>query len=200
MKYLKFIIPLIAIILFTACNNSKKDATFAGGENAQTENTSLKQEITSKNSIVLTVDGKTITVNSIDKEDSELKFYTPESVLKVDAAAEISSKDGNQNIDIIIEGMGKGKDNYKGTVDLEQTQSVASFKDGKTMYTFIEATMEIIEFSKKTGVVKVKVSGTVMQKTGSSYKDVKMDLPATMEVDVVISNIRTFNYTEPKGN
>lgn len=192
---MKLIIPILAITLFTACNDGKKDTTFAGGENTQTES----QSTASGGSIVLTVDGKKITVKGIDKEDSELKFYTAESILNVDAAAEITSKNGNQYIDIVIEGMGKGKDEYKGTVDLEQTHSLANFKDGETMYQFMEASMEVIEFSKKTGVVKVKVSGKMTKKVGSSYKDIQLDLPATMEVDVVIPNIRTFNYTTPKN-
>ncbi|MFV0572385.1 MAG: hypothetical protein ACK5M1_08150 [Xanthomarina gelatinilytica] len=196
MKHIKLIIPILAITLFMACNNGKRDATFAGGENTQTEN----QPTVSGGNIVLTVDGKKITVNNIDKEDSELTFYTPETILSVDAGAEIESKDGNQNINIAIEGLGKGKDEYKGNIDLEQSRSFAYFKDGETRYQFMEGTMEIIEFSKKSGAVKVKVSGKVMKKVGSSYKDVTLDLPATMEIDVVISDIRTFNYTERRNN
>lgn len=142
-------------------------------------------------SVVFKAEGATYSVEVSD-EHSELKFYSAESSYNVDAACEIVSEDENQSVDIIIEGLGKGKDVLQGSVDIGQTQSVAQFKDGDTLFSFTEGTIEIVDFSKETGVVKVKVTGICSKKVGNSFSGMTLDLPAEMEVDVVLSNIRTF--------
>lgn len=183
------------ITLATACNNPEKDPTFSGGTNTQTHN---KQNKGSQNAAVFIVDGNKISPAIADNK-SELKFYTKETILNVDAACEIASDDGNQHINIVIEGLGKGQDELKGNVDVAQTHSLVEIKDHNTQYNFTEGTLEVIEFSKKTGKVNVKITGKCAIKTGKSYTDMKIDIPAELNVAATFSNIRTFNYTTPRN-
>lgn len=191
------ILSVIALMLIfaTACNNDsqKKEKQFVDGA----DNTNLTETITQKNqgTITINIDGSTYTFEMSD-DKSELKFYTKESILNVDAACEIRNEDGNSSVDVIIEGMGKGKDQYQGIVSLSNTQSLASFAQGDNKFTFIKGNIEIEEFSKNTGVVKLKVSGIGTMQKGNSYKDMKVDVPAEMNINLIISNIRTFNYTK----
>ena len=195
MNRIKLSIVALTLIFATACNNESKneDKTFAGGTNEGSTTNTEKQTNTSI--VTLKVDGKAYTLE-MSEDDSELKFYTPESILNVDAACEIRSKDGNNSADIVIEGMGKGKEQYQGSVSLTSTQSVATFTQGENKFSFTEGNIEIEEFSKNTGVVKLKVSGTGTMQKGNSYKDMKVDVSAEMEINIKISNIRTFNYTK----
>src|SRR5690606_7806207 len=64
-------------------------------------------------SVVFKTEEATYSVDVSD-EHSELKFYSAESSYNVDAACEIVSEEENQNVEIIIEGLGKGKDVLQG--------------------------------------------------------------------------------------
>lgn len=195
MSKIKTITAIVFITIMTACSNPKKAPTFSGGTNTQTNNNQNKEN---QNTVIFKVNGNEISPK-ITSDKSELKFYTKESILNVDAACEIVSDDGNQHINIVIEGLGKGLDELKGNVDVSQTHSLVEIKDGNTQYNFTEGTLEVIKFSKKTGKVKVKITGKCAIKTGKSYADMKIDIPAELSVDAVFSNIRTFNYTRPNN-
>lgn len=195
MSKIKTITAIVFITIMTACSNPKKEQTFSGGTNTQTNNNQNKEN---QNTVIFKVNGNEISPK-ITSDKSELKFYTKETILNVDAACEIVSDDGNQHINIVIEGLGKGQDELKGNVDVSQTHSLVEIKDGNTQYNFTEGTLEVIEFSKNTGKVKVKIAGKCAIKTGKSYADMKIDIPAELNVDAVFSNIRTFNYTRPNN-
>lgn len=184
------------ITIATACNNNEqKDSSFAGSANTQAADSHSKA---TKNSAVLTINGNKISPKISDKK-SELKFYSKETILNVDAACEIESDNERQHISIVIEGLGKGLDELEGNVDVAQTHSVVTIIDGNTQYNFTEGTLKVIEFSKNTGRVKVKIAGKCVIKTGTSYADMKVDIPAELEVDATFANIRTFNYTAPQN-
>ena len=184
----------VILMLAVSCNNKQKDSSFAGDTNTQTDDNQSKAN---KSTVVFTVNGSKISPK-ISDEKSELKFYTKETILNVDAACEIVSNN-NQHISIVIEGLGKGQDELKGNVDVAQTHSVVEVKEGNTQYNFTEGTLQVIAFSKNTGKVKVKITGKCTVKTGKSYADMKVDVPAELEVDATFSNIRTFNYTTRKN-
>lgn len=191
------ILSVVALMLMfaTACNNEpkKEGKPFADG----TDKTNVTETSTQKNqgTISINVDGTAYSF-AMSEDKSELKFYTAESILNVDAACELRTEDGDSSVDIVIEGMGKGKDQYQGTVSLTTTQSVASFVQGDNKFSFVEGNIEIEDFSKNTGLVKLKVLGTGTMQKGSSYKDMKVDVPAEMEINVTVSNIRAFDYTK----
>ncbi|MEZ4776249.1 MAG: hypothetical protein R3D00_23950 [Bacteroidia bacterium] len=190
-------LSIVALILMSvlACKNESNNDVkgFASGTTEINATGTLKPK--TQGTVVLKTDGQTYTFEMSD-DDSELKFYTAESILNVDAACEIHAKDGNSTADIVIEGMGKGKDQYEGNVSLSSTQSVASFTQGENKFSFTEGNIEIEDFSKNTGIVKLKVSGIGTMQKGNSYQDMKVDISAEMEVNVTISNIRTYNYTQ----
>lgn len=191
------ILSAVAIIMIyaTACNNEgkKEGKPFADGANKTNVAETLTQN--SQGTITINIDGTAYTFEMSD-DKSELKFYTKESILNVDAACEIRTKDGDSSVDVVIEGLGKGKDQYQGIASLTNTQSVASFAQGGNKFTFTEGNIEIEDFSKNTGLVKLKVSGIGTMQKGNSYKDMKVDVPAEMTINVSISNIRTFDYTK----
>jgi len=196
MNKLKISIAITFLALVVACNsNERNNSSFAGGENTQSAD---NQSTENENVLTFKVNGDKISPK-ISDEKSELKFYTKETILNVDAACEIVSDNENQHISIIIEGLGKGLDELKGSIDIAQTHSVVVIKDGDTQYNFTEGRLEVFEFSKNTGKVKVKIAGKCTIQTGKSYADMKIDIPAELEVYAVFSNIRTFNYTTSKN-
>lgn len=186
---------VIIMIYATACNNEgkKEGKPFADEANKTNVAETLTQK--SQGTITINIDDTAYTFEMSD-DKSELMFYTKESILNVDAACKIQSADKKSRVNISVEGLGKGKDEYKGNVSISKSHSLANFRKGETDYTFIEGDMEIQEFSKKTGKVKLKVTGTGTMRIGKSYKDMKLDVPAEMEINVTIPNVRTLNHTK----
>ena len=181
----------VLLISISACSNNVKN------ENktlADLTNKMIVTEIESKknkSTISIDIDGTTYTFD-MSENKSELKFYSEENKLNVDAACHIQNEDGTSSVDVVIEGMGKGKDQYQGKVSLSNTQSLASFNQGDNKFSFVEGNLEIEDFSKTTGMVKLTVVGTGTMQKGNSYTDMKVDVPAKMEIDVSISDIRNF--------
>ncbi|MCB1065890.1 MAG: hypothetical protein KDN20_23600 [Verrucomicrobiae bacterium] len=168
----------------------------ASGENSTTQEKSASSpsktaEKNPENIVTLQAEGNTQTIN-ISPEDSELKFYAESSKLHVDAACELSSKDKKTNASIVIQGRGKGKDTYQGAVSIADSQSLASLSHNGTLYSFTEGTIHLEQFDKATGIARIKVSGKCTIKVGSSFKGMKLDVPATLELYVKTPNIRTF--------
>lgn len=198
MKCLKLIIPLIAITVFTACNDGKKDATFAGGE-SNTEVGSNKNN-SSKSNIVLTVDGKKITFDNITQQKSTLQFYTAESDIKQDADMTIRADNGDKLVVVIAGLQGKGVDALSGSTDITKNNSTIALEAGGNEYRFMQGTLNVTECTKAMGKVVLTVEGKCMvllngrvsAEAAQNLKDAKL------QVETTISDVRTINFQKPK--
>lgn len=198
MKTIKLIIPLIAMALFTACNNDKKDTTFVGGEN-NTEVGSGKK-VSSKSNIVLTVDGNKISIDKINQQKSTLQFYTAESDIKQDGDMTIKA-DNDDKLVVVIAGLqGKGVDALSGSTDITKNNSTIAVEARGNEYRFMQGTLNVTECTKATGKVKLTVQGKCMVIVdGKILPTTRKDLrDATLQVETTISNVRTINFQKSK--
>lgn len=192
MQAIKTFVAVILLIGFQSCKSASTN------EELTTENAveTIKSTPTlDKVKVELAINGENHSINDIDQKKSYLQFYTSDSEIKQDGNFRIASIEKDKSVTIVIDGLGmKGQDFISGKVKFEKNNSLALFKDGDTEIRFINGDLEIHEVDKKTGVVSVSASGKCTVKTGKSYRDMKIDIPATLTIEGKINDVKTLNF------
>lgn len=128
-----------------------------------------------------------------------LQFYTEESEIKHDGNFRIQSEDESESLTVVIDGFNaKGKNLIKGTTSIHKNNTTILYKKGLLEIRFINGELNVSEVSKDSGKVKLTAKGTCTIKEGKSYTDLKLDIPAELEVEAQISNVRTLNFKKSK--
>lgn len=196
----KAIIFFAASLLFIACGggNQEKAATdkpLDQAEQSQVANNSDNEVLSAKTNIIIQVDGESYSIDMINQEDSYLKFYSADSDMNHDADFEIVSGKKEERLTVIIDGLdGKGKDNISGNTRFGETASLATFKKGELSISFTEGELNVEEVSRASGMVKLKANGLCTLKKGNSFADMKVDVPAQLEVNATIKDVKTLTY------
>lgn len=197
MRTIKFI--LISLFLL-ACGGENKgtsttDLTSGSSEQSKIEKSSRKINTNANTIILIKAGGESYSINSINQENSYLKFYSADSDMNHDADFEIVSSNKEERLTVIIDGLdGKGKDNLSGDVHFSETASLVTYKKGNLSISFTKGKLNVEEVSKASGLVKLKANGLCTIKKGNSFADMKVDIPAQLEVTTTISDVKTLNY------
>ncbi|MCB0335724.1 MAG: hypothetical protein KDD62_05440 [Bdellovibrionales bacterium] len=198
MKHLASFTVIMACALFiTACNGAKTETTNSDIQNEATEqnHTNSAQIQDTNGKVSLAVDGVNYVIDNVDAESSFLMFYSEGSSMGHDANLELVSGNNDKRLSVIIDGLqGKGKESLTGEVRFEETSSLVSFKEGELQINFTEGLLRIEEVSKKSGSVKLKASGKCTVKKGSSFKDMKVDVPAQLVMEATFANVKTSDF------
>lgn len=145
--------------------------------------------------LLLTVDGVRYEMNTLNDKESYIMLYTKDSDMNHDANIEIVSVDKTKRLTVIIDGLqGKGKEFLSGKVKFEDNASLVSYKEGELQIHFTEGDFEIGEVSKTSGKIKLKAAGRCTIKKGNSFKDMRVDVPAQLEMEAIINDIKTSDY------
>src|SRR5690606_16979162 len=140
-------------------NKENSDSNLVGGRNEQSkiEKNSSKDIITTETIILMKVDGKTYSINSISQENSYLKFYSADSNINHNCDFETVCCNREERLTFIIVGVdGKEKDNLSGDVRLGETVSLATYKKGNLSISFTEGESNVEEVSAASGLVRLK--------------------------------------------
>ncbi len=180
--------------LMISCNKSG-GGTSAVGENSSSNSATKVENQSATVNVIVKANGSTYSISDMDPKKSYLQFYTADSEIKQDGNFKIQSKDGSASMTVIIDGLNaKGADLIKGQTQIDKNNTVILYKKGDTEIRFVEGELMVSEVSKITGTVKVKASGTCTIKKGKSYTDLEIDIPAELNLEATISDIKTLNY------
>ncbi|WP_416944021.1 hypothetical protein [Xanthomarina gelatinilytica] len=192
------ILLIISVSILSSCNfANKQDKT------EQSTQTTSQQESTSEEeyidddytgddenrsyklgTITFAVEGNihTVTQFGIDPY-TVMMWFTPESDVDPMAGVVFKSDDFKTSSMVNFNDFDGMQTNYNGQKPIKDGQSIVSFAVDDVTYIFSEGTITIDDFSRKTGKVKLKVDGKANKSVWGKPAEMKMDIPATLEID-----------------
>lgn len=137
--------------------------------------------------ISFTVDGKTYTITNFGMDNTtEIIWFKPENGTDAFAGVVFKSSDFDKSTQINIADFDTMQHTYKGTKQIEDGMPIITFSSGSANYIFDSGVIYIEEFSRKTGLVKIKVKGKCTKTNVSVTSEFIENLDANLEIDAIM--------------
>ncbi len=191
MKRLLYILLLAGILMSCGSDDEgyidNDDAQYESvddnseGENVQEDN---KNKAYRLGKVTMTAEGKTLTIENYGIDPyTVMNWFTGKDGATPMAGVVFKSSDFESTLLVNMKDFDTSKDEYKGKMEIENSQPTASFGQDGVTYMFTSGTMEIDEFSRKTGKVKIRLEGKCNKTVMFEPTQMKTDVPATLEID-----------------
>lgn len=137
--------------------------------------------------ITFSAEGQTVSITDFGLDPyTVLTWFTPESGIDAVAAVVFKSSDFKKSFLFTMKEFDTMQTDFSGEKSIQNGMPNFTFSSGDNNYTFSEGTVSIADFSRKTGHVKLKVSGKCNKVVMFNPSDMKTDLEATLEVDALM--------------
>ena len=116
-----------------------------------------------------------------------ITWFTPESGATPMVGVVFKSQDFEKSVNVTISNIDTMTKNISGTYNLEN--GIAGFNAGMKNYIFTSGKVEVEEFSRETGKIKLTVTGKCTYNEMGNPSALKQDINATLVIDATSSNL-----------
>lgn len=178
-----------------SCNssgNSNEDNSDVSVANTQSDEDETDDDYTGDEqnrsyelgTITFTAEGKAHAIKKFGIDPfTAMTWFTPESGADPMANVVFKSDDFKQSSMVYIQDFDAMQTTYHGTKEIKNSQPIVSFVEGDNTYMISDGTLTVEDFSRKTGKIKLKVTGKWNKSVLTNPSAMKMDINATLEID-----------------